>query len=202
MRKIIIFALVIIVIFIPSCKLKEENLESYAQKESVIHYHEVPYFDDPIEYCYHFAYDSEWVSVFQKGSKEITEKKPEYKIIYKDYREGIEILQFTSYNSIVKIPEKIDGKFVIKLSGNFYQFDTIEDPPYSFIPCLDNCHYVKKVVIPSKVKEIVYDSFNLNFIEEIEVSKDNPYYSSKNGILYNKDGTIKLCVPNCHPENN
>ena len=50
--------------------------------------------------------------------------------------------------------------------------------------------------IGSKLKEIGKNTFYNNpALKEFIVDSNNPYYSSKDGILYNKDKTIIICYP-------
>ena len=128
----------------------------------------------------------------------------------KEYLDGWEIVDVISnffYYSqdidttkqveIIKIPESYKNKKIIKLGGTF---EFCETGFYDFYNCLNFNYNLKKVYIPSTIKEIVKGTFdeNKDKFERIEVDKKNQYYSSKNGILYNKDGTIELCVPNNH----
>ena len=199
MKKIVLILFLIITITISaSCNSGEEKTESYLRKGSVINYKEIPYFyfDDPIEY---YKNDEGYVDYYEQGKKEYIINEDNDKYIYKEYLDGIEIIMYDGWNPVVEIPEEIDGKPVIKLSG--YLDDTdLEQPFYEWGSCFNNKGEIEEIIIPSAVKEIVNDVFDIGHIKKIEVSKDNPYYSSKNGILYNKDGTIELCVPNCYSE--
>lgn len=200
MKKIVLMLfLVITITILPSCNFSEEKVESYLQKGSVINYEEIPYFyfDDPIEY---YKFDEGYVDNYEQGRKEYIINKDKDKFIYKEYLDGIEIIMYDGWDPIVNIPEEIDGKPVIKLSGYLYDSEPLEQPFYEWVSCFNNKAEIEEIIIPSTVKEIVNDVFDIGHIKKIEVSKDNPYYSSKNGILYNKDGTKELCVPNCYSE--
>lgn len=53
--------------------------------------------------------------------------------------------------------------------------------------------YVSEVNIPSSLKYISFESFaGTNNLEGITVSDDNPYYSSADGVLYNKDKSVLI----------
>ena len=55
---------------------------------------------------------------------------------------------------------------------------------------------LKKIEIPETVTEISGSAFeNMNKLKEINVNKNNPKYSSEDGILYNKDKTTLIRVP-------
>ena len=45
--------------------------------------------------------------------------------------------------------------------------------------------------IPANVKEIGYNAFSI----PVNVDENNQYYSSQNGVLYNKDKTTLIRVP-------
>lgn len=70
-----------------------------------------------------------------------------------------------------------------------------------------NNYSMQKITFPSTVTQIVPSMFNLNVseeeieengytpIEHIEVSKDNDFYSAKDGVLYNKDQSTLIVYP-------
>ena len=59
------------------------------------------------------------------------------------------------------------------------------------------CSSIKSVTIPATVTNIGEGSFTerTNHII-VNVSPDNPCYSSQNGVLFNKDKTVLICYPN------
>lgn len=82
----------------------------------------------------------------------------------------------------ITIPGKINGKNVASVSYSAFH----------------KCNRLKKITIASSVKEIWKDRSNLFYcdaLELIEVSENNKYYSSKEGILFNKSGTILIKCP-------
>lgn len=58
----------------------------------------------------------------------------------------------------------------------------------------DGCH-LTKISIPSSVKCFASSAIAHNPIEEITVSESNPYYTSVDGVLYNKDRTKLIAFP-------
>ena len=97
---------------------------------------------------------------------------------------------------------------------------TIEDNSYVFVSpfvyqisdgkaTMENCRLYDKldsVIIPSEIRvlEHVYPVTNIrhkafvhysNGLTSINVSNDNPYYSSDEGILYDKNKTVLICAP-------
>ena len=175
------------------------NVESYLQEGAVINNKKVPYygFNDPVElYVAGTNNDVKKVEQYESQVKSVDYGEG---FAVRDYNGGVEIVQGGFEEEVLEIPETLDGKPVIKLGGYFEDPEPIlnEESRYSFYSCFWNTE-CKVIYIPSSVKEIVKGTFDIETLEKIEVDKDNPYYSSKDGILYNKDGTIKLCVPNHH----
>ena len=91
-----------------------------------------------------------------------------------------------------------NSKKVLKLGG-YIDKEYMEADPIDFRlrSCFDTQAIVEEIYIPKTVKEIIKNTFeDVESLQSIRVDKDNPYYSSKNGILYDKTGKIKLCKPN------
>ena len=184
------------------CFLSDDT-ESYLRKGAKIYFKKDPYFcfcDSFNTFKFMFGWD-EKLYLYYKNSKKVYKRNGE-KIEYRDYLNGVEIVKFDSKKKIINIPEKIDGKYVIKLGGFVTGFESDypsdESDGLALINCLGYAENQKEVFIPSKVKEILWGMFEHGDLESIEVSKDNKYYSSKNGILYSKNGKRKLCVPSRH----
>ena len=58
------------------------------------------------------------------------------------------------------------------------------------------CTSLKKIHIPEQVKHIGYGAFAAcSSLEEISVSEQNPYFTTADGILYNKEMTELYCCP-------
>lgn len=64
-----------------------------------------------------------------------------------------------------------------------------------------HCKRLETIAISSTVKALPLRSFEMYLprLREINVSKDNPYYSSIEGILYNKDHTEIIRCPQHYP---
>ena len=58
-----------------------------------------------------------------------------------------------------------------------------------------NCTSLREVSIPSSVKNIGYNAFKGCLFSAINVAEDNSYYSSKDGVLFNKDATTLIQYP-------
>ena len=60
-----------------------------------------------------------------------------------------------------------------------------------------SCHNLKSVQIPSSVTEIGLYAFNgCTKLKSIKVDANNPNYSDRDGVLYNKAGIYLYCYPN------
>lgn len=58
------------------------------------------------------------------------------------------------------------------------------------------CSSLETILIPLNVQSIDYSSFgNCNSLKNINVSSNNKYYTSENGILFNKDKTVLIQYP-------
>ncbi|MBR0485514.1 MAG: leucine-rich repeat domain-containing protein [Oscillospiraceae bacterium] len=59
-----------------------------------------------------------------------------------------------------------------------------------------SCISLKEIIIPEQVKHIGYGAFaSCMNLEKITVSENNPYFTSLDGVLYNKDFTELYCCP-------
>ena len=122
-----------------------------------------------------------------------------------DYNGGICINRYVGNEKDVVIPEKIDGKNVIKIGLYFERsWDDTSDGIDGSIYFQRNAFYetgVKSIYLPSGLKEIVMYSFYIsekNTLKSIKVSKENPYYLSVNGILFSKKPLKVLCIPGAY----
>ena len=62
------------------------------------------------------------------------------------------------------------------------------------------CIELEEIMIPAKVAHLDCYTFRLcEQLKAIHVSKDNPHYMSRDGILYSKDGKILILCPCNHP---
>lgn len=87
----------------------------------------------------------------------------------------------TGEEKILEIPETYDGRTVTAIN-----FDELND-----------ITYVEEVKIPKTVDTISSNAFcGSCFLQRIIVAEDNPNFSTKEGVLYNKDFTKLLCYPN------
>lgn len=110
---------------------------------------------------------------------------------YVEHYDGIEIngyLMDEHINDVdeIIIPEEINGRTVNSISCR-----RVEHSISSI------CFHTKKLVIPATVTQIESDPLMpLDLADEcIQVAEDNPNYSSKDGILYDKNKTTLLDYP-------
>lgn len=175
--------------------------ESYLKEGSIINNKKVPYY-----YFERYGEESDL-----QNNEYISSMKTSYKydqkcrIVYRDYLDGVEIIKCDIINSVINIPETINNKKVLKLGGYIDEEYMEADPiNYSLRSCFDSYAYtiIEEIKLPASVKEIIYGTFDIESLKKLEVDKSNPYYSSKDGILYDKSGKIKLCVPPNHHSRN
>ncbi len=161
---------------------------SYRSKLAKINYPEVPYYGytDPLE------------TLFDKNYKKAVKHsifKSNNNVEYRDFENGVEVSRIYT-NSVVHIPEEIDGKPVLKLGGEITDYEdggkTYRESTYDT--------GINQIYLPSTIRDIVFWTFeDMSELSRIDVSEDNPYYSSENGILYNKDKSVLLCIPQNNP---
>lgn len=150
--------------------------------ENKIFYADVPYYEFSEKYMY---------SDKQEAERYIKACYKRKNFLVSPYKEGICINRYLGSSKTVEIPEKIDNKPVIKLGGYFEWSDYYQS--YSFFDFLDKTK-IETIILPSSLKEIL--SGTLNSVQQaVVVSKDNPYYASENGMLYNKEMNYLLYVP-------
>ena len=117
-------------------------------------------------------------------------KADEKNYVYKEYSNGT--LHIVGYNGKLEdivIPEKHSGKIVTGID------------PMAF----ENCSQIKSVTISKNIQSISLDNldntqsynpfYNCVYMKNIYVDKENKYFTSIDGVLYNKDVTKLLFYP-------
>ncbi|MGN1421592.1 MAG: leucine-rich repeat domain-containing protein [Eubacterium sp.] len=102
---------------------------------------------------------------------------------YKDNEDGCGLYKYksTSTEEVFDVPDTYEGKPVTELMAF----------------CLSNSEYLKELNIGKNIKTIdVWALTNCPLLESINVDEDNPYFTSVDGVLYNKDKTELICYPN------
>lgn len=124
-------------------------------------------------------------------------------LYYKNHGDYIEITGCDTTVINVEIPSEIDGVAVTKI-GNF-AFGECEALTSVTIPesvtsigddAFRYCKFLTSVTIPDSVTSIGDDVFTLCYaLISINVSEANDYYSSVDGVLFNKDITAIIKYP-------
>lgn len=102
---------------------------------------------------------------------------------YKENADGYGLYRnkSTSTQTVLTVPDTYEGKPVTELMAF----------------CLANSEYLEELNLGDNIKTIdVWALTNCPLLEKINVSENNPYFSSVDGVLYNKDKTELLCYPN------
>ena len=61
--------------------------------------------------------------------------------------------------------------------------------------CFEECDNLTQITIPAKVKTIERSAFLFSGLLEYAVAEDNPAFSARDGVLFNKDGTTLIQYP-------
>lgn len=88
---------------------------------------------------------------------------------------GNTILNYTSTNKVVAIPDKINSITITSVSEMAFRNKAL-----------------KEIYIPENIEFIPYDSFLGNPRAKITVDRKNPFYMSWYYKVYNKEGTILI----------
>lgn len=102
---------------------------------------------------------------------------------YKETADGYGLYRTTntSTQTEVTVPDTYEGRPVTELMAF----------------CLANSEYLKMLNIGDNIKVIdIWALTNCPVLEKINVSEGNQYFTSVDGVLYNKDMTELLCYPN------
>lgn len=186
------------------------NLSEFYQTDSngnLVLYDKVPYFNilDEMYIKYNDALaepdgdtsSDKLCAILEEYENNLSKAPKHPDFVVTDYKDGVCINSYKGSAEHVVIPSTIDGKKVIKIGLRVFQgeCDILLESPFLN-------HKIKSITIPSTVKEIVMDAFDCydtnsqkDYLENIYVDSENPYYASVDGILYNKDKTCLLQIP-------
>lgn len=117
---------------------------------------------------------------------------------YEEFSDGtIGIIDYKGDKKDITIPVKIDGKKVSKLVS-LYAGSSLDSLIDDFISAKDTlpCSKIESITIPADIENIEPSAFVYSEkLEEFKVDKGNDNYCSADGVLYSKDKTVLVCVP-------
>ena len=116
----------------------------------------------------------------------------------------VEIVNYYGDDSVLEIPNEIDGMSVASIGAETFfvchslTSVTIPDSVTSIVnDTFYQCTNLTDVAISASVTDIGIDAFlECESITNITVDSNNEYYSSLDGVLYNKDQTTLIYCPN------
>lgn len=109
-----------------------------------------------------------------------TSASPAADFTYTATASSVTITGYKGSSSQVIIPNTIDSKTVTAVGDKAF----------------GEASQIEYLYIPASIEQIASNAFlRCDGLLEIEVSEDNQFFSSQNGVLYNKDKTILLAFP-------
>lgn len=122
---------------------------------------------------------------------------------YELFEDGtVEITDYTGSATELVIPSTINGYPVISIgfyafsNGEFKNVTIPENIEYIRACAFDSCKNLETITIPKNVSNISWDAFMCcTSLMSINVDTQNSYYSSENGVLFNKNKTILIQYP-------
>ena len=115
--------------------------------------------------------------------------------------DGMILVKYYGEAENVVIPDRVDGDPVIGISDFAFQDCSIKNVilpgglKYINYWAFQNCNQLTSIIFPEKLKTIDKDAFiGCKSLKNIEVVDNNPYYSSYEGCLYDKEfNTLIMC---------
>lgn len=140
-------------------------------------------------------YNTQEIVTIQEDKIQYTDKSH---FSYEENDDGIIIIGSDGETTELLIPEQIDGRDVIKISGvggnvtNIVIPDTVvQIDPYAF----RNCAYLKEIYIPDSVEKIGTGAFDNCFsLSDITVEDNSSYFYVLNGVLYSVGGEVVYVI--------
>lgn len=138
-----------------------------------------------------------------EGSGKMKDYPIDEKNIWADSNNDVYTTPWRNYNDKIKSVAVLEGVTYIG-EGTFYGFklnslilpDSLET--LRLFGFMRERIYLSSLRIPKGIKKIggeFIDLYNIENLETIEVDEENEYFSSVDGVLYNKDKTILLSCP-------
>jgi hypothetical protein len=100
-------------------------------------------------------------------------------LVYEIKNSKVEIVKYVGHDKDFKLPDKINGFPVATIDKEAFKYRSII-----------------KISIPRSVTNIEFNAFKLvSSLEEIDVDESNPNYSSKDGVLFDKNKSKLIAFP-------
>lgn len=159
---------------------------------------------EPLENSSEKAIDSDEINVKSEesniGSYDISMAQEEIQftdeshLLYEEDEDGVVIIGSDNEITELVIPEQLDGKTVVRISGVGGNITSVIIPntvveieSYAF----RNCAYLKTIYISASVEKIGTGAFDNCFsLSYINVADNNPYFKMQNGTLCSIDGEV------------
>lgn len=137
-------------------------------------------------------------------------QKMDYDYSYKTLRDGtLRLYQYEGLDTQITVPDTINGKKVTVLGNSTFQNCIVAKNIKSVVlpdtlttiekNAFYNCEALNSVTIPKNVSSIGLAAFvpdnSKSELNEIKVSPDNPYFSEKDGAVFDKSGTTLKIFP-------
>lgn len=111
-------------------------------------------------------------------------------VLYNKNKTSLDGYLVTNDRTEFKVPDSVKEIGGMAFSGAYklkkiILNDGLESISYH---AFENCTGLTELTLPASVKD-VYDGFSGSSLEKINVDENSAYYSSEDGILYNKDKT-------------
>lgn len=115
---------------------------------------------------------------------------------YVEHEEGLFVTGYKGNSNSVAIPETINGKTVVGLAFDGYIDELTVPDTVKYISEFEADYALQVINLGAGVQNITADTFRCCYdLTAINVSEDNPYYTSIDGILYNKAVTEIIAFP-------
>ena len=117
------------------------------------------------------------VGVFAEDEEPVPDIVTEYSLIDETH---ITLTKYVSEETVIAVPSEIDGYTVSEIAFKAFE----------------QCVNATEIIIPDSVSVINGGAFyGCNALQKITVSEKNEYFSTDDGILYDKQFTRIICVP-------
>lgn len=200
-----------------SFSLQKDSQYTYDESENIVLCEELPCYGyiDLAERVSDYGQYEELNEKYNNRKTKINEILSSYRqasdnkdFMVADFKDGVCIVKYNGDDSKVIIPSELDGKKVLKLSGYIEKTELDDDTVYRYVGALDGKE-ITEIYIPETIQEIAFGFFTTysdslasdGKLEKIEVSENNTCFSSDEGLLFDKNKNVLLCVPENYSKN-